>query len=294
VPPQADAGSDQSQYWGLPVSFAGTVSDVSPVDIAAGLNPVWGFGDGTTASGLNVSHVYANPGIYTVSLTVTDKDGGIGYDTAQVTVKKRGTTLIYTGATNVVFGLVNLSVQLSDTVDSATAQPGGRTVKFTVGGTAINATIDANGIVTTSALVMPGAYQISMSFAEDSHYLASSAQASLTVANSAGKVTDGTLQTPNNGRGGFNIQSDGTTVKGELQFQNNTVNFHAQTMTALSVSPDKKCAWFAGVGKNGKSFVAYVEDNGEPGVNDKFKLWISNVPQNGDGILTGDNIQIHK
>jgi PKD repeat protein len=34
---------------------------------------VWSFGDGSTASGQNVSHVYAGPGNFVVTLTVTDK-----------------------------------------------------------------------------------------------------------------------------------------------------------------------------------------------------------------------------
>ena len=35
----------------------------------------WDFGDGTTASGANVSHSYPAPGSYSVKLTVTDNDG---------------------------------------------------------------------------------------------------------------------------------------------------------------------------------------------------------------------------
>jgi len=45
---------------------------------AEGSYPVaygWTFGDGTAASGVDVSHMYANPGLYEVSLTVTDAKG---------------------------------------------------------------------------------------------------------------------------------------------------------------------------------------------------------------------------
>jgi hypothetical protein len=110
-----------------------------------------------------------------------------------------------------------------------------------------------------------------------------------------GKITAGVLRFGNNGRGGFNVQSDdGVTVKGELEYHNASVNLHAHTMTAIAVSPDRTKGWFAGVLTDGNVFVAYVEDNGEPGKNDVFKLWVNGVLQNGNGALTGGNVQIHK
>ena len=39
------------------------------------VNYLWSFGDGTTASGSTVNHVYAQDGEYTVTLIVTDNDG---------------------------------------------------------------------------------------------------------------------------------------------------------------------------------------------------------------------------
>ncbi|WP_445475397.1 PKD domain-containing protein [Methanococcoides methylutens] len=46
----------------------------------------WDFNDGTTASGLEVTHVYANNGVYTVILMVTDDQGTSTSDTLMVTV----------------------------------------------------------------------------------------------------------------------------------------------------------------------------------------------------------------
>ncbi len=46
----------------------------------------WSFGDGQSASGQSVSHVYATPGDYTVGLTVTDAFGNTGSTADQVAV----------------------------------------------------------------------------------------------------------------------------------------------------------------------------------------------------------------
>jgi hypothetical protein len=109
-----------------------------------------------------------------------------------------------------------------------------------------------------------------------------------------GKVTAGVLRSRDGGRGGFNVQSDGDTTKGELQFQTATVNFHAHTMSWLVVSADRTRAWFGGIGNDGLSFTAYVEDNGEPGRSDIFQLWVEGVLLTGSGALTGGNVQIHR
>lgn len=52
----------------------------------------WDFGDGSTATGATVSHVYAAEGTFTVSLSVTDDRGQVGTATATVTVEAVGPT----------------------------------------------------------------------------------------------------------------------------------------------------------------------------------------------------------
>lgn len=47
----------------------------------------WDFGDGATAGEKVAAHAYDAPGTYVVTLTVTDADGGVGVDTATVTVR---------------------------------------------------------------------------------------------------------------------------------------------------------------------------------------------------------------
>jgi hypothetical protein len=69
---------------GLSVSFA----DASHVGF--GGSPLaahqWDFGDGTTSTDQNPTHVYAVPGTYTVTLTVTDENGFAATTSQPVTV----------------------------------------------------------------------------------------------------------------------------------------------------------------------------------------------------------------
>jgi len=46
----------------------------------------WDFGDGNTGSGKTVEHLYTKPGIYIVTLTVTDTQNGEETDTVQVSI----------------------------------------------------------------------------------------------------------------------------------------------------------------------------------------------------------------
>jgi len=83
----------------LEVDLAGSFTDVGTVDThTAEIN--WGDGNTDTtpefdafndclgwATGtLNAAHIYADPGVYTITLNVTDDDGGVGTATAQIEV----------------------------------------------------------------------------------------------------------------------------------------------------------------------------------------------------------------
>jgi len=75
---------------------------------------------------------------------------------------------------------------------------------------------------------------------------------------------------------------------------------HSVDMKFLSVNPSGTNATFSGTatvnGKEGFTFKVYVEDNGEPGSNDKFSITIKEVPggYTKSVTLAKGNVQIHK
>jgi PKD repeat protein len=71
----------------------GTVGEVITLDGSASRPAVgkmvsyqWDFGDGSTATGVAVSHVYDSPWTYIITLTVVDEGGGIGKATGSISI----------------------------------------------------------------------------------------------------------------------------------------------------------------------------------------------------------------
>lgn len=84
VAPEADAGADQDVDEGETVNFSSGFEDPGTQDDHV---IDWDFGDGGTASGtLTPAHVYGDNGMFTVVLTVSDDDTGVGSDATTVTV----------------------------------------------------------------------------------------------------------------------------------------------------------------------------------------------------------------
>src|SRR5438067_2171834 len=78
----ANAGPDQTASVGGAVTFSGSGSDLGGTVVSYS----WDFGDGTSATGATVSHIYTAPGSYTAPLTVMDDRGARGTDSALVTI----------------------------------------------------------------------------------------------------------------------------------------------------------------------------------------------------------------
>ena len=88
VPPTCNAGGSQEAQVGAPVTFVGQAQDPGALDT---LSFQWDFGDGQSDTGQTVQHAYQTAGLYRVTLTVVDKDGGAGVSRTWVQVRDQTT-----------------------------------------------------------------------------------------------------------------------------------------------------------------------------------------------------------
>jgi len=94
IAPTVNAGLDLDAYEQDLVEFNGSFTDPG----CDSWTFAWDFGDGSSTTGtLTPTHVYTQPGNYTVTLTVTDDDGGLGSDTLKVTVYSLAPTISPSG-----------------------------------------------------------------------------------------------------------------------------------------------------------------------------------------------------
>ncbi|HYF80581.1 MAG TPA: PKD domain-containing protein [Symbiobacteriaceae bacterium] len=178
--PSAGSGSNQSVMWGLPLTSAGVNASDQGVADRPTLMCSWTFGDGTSLGpGLcsqgtykQPTHVWADPGTYTRTLTVVDKDGGSDTHANTVTVTRRNASVGYHGQRIFSAGAVTLGARLRDlTVPGPVA---GRGVIFTIDGRQVSAVTGADGVATATVNIStPGVYPVQVDFAGDSHYNAS-------------------------------------------------------------------------------------------------------------------------
>jgi PKD repeat protein len=116
----------------------------------------WNFGDGTTGSGATPTHVYAAPGTYSVTLTVTDSDGMVASTSESVPVA--GPMASFTAPAG---GLIGAA--LSFDASASSSAPGttlGYTWSFGDG-------TSATGPTTSHAYGVAGTYTVTLTVTND-------------------------------------------------------------------------------------------------------------------------------
>lgn len=83
VAPSVELGGNKTEDEGTLINFSATVSDPGSDDQ---LTYAWNFGDGSTSNEQAPDHAFADNGSFSVSLTVSDGDGGQQTDQMTVTV----------------------------------------------------------------------------------------------------------------------------------------------------------------------------------------------------------------
>ena len=163
VTPTVDAGPNQTVVWGQPWAISPSIFDAGAVDRTS-LVCSWDFGDGQTAtvpgvcnsSSAALAHAYANPGTYTATLTVRDKENASASDFLTVTVTKRPTLLnIYAALSSTSAGEVEVGAKLVDRFEVGQGVAG-RPVVFTLGSQTVTVTTNAEGIAIAVLTFAPG------------------------------------------------------------------------------------------------------------------------------------------
>jgi hypothetical protein len=79
-------------------------------------------------------------------------------------------------------------------------------------------------------------------------------------------------------------------VLGALTYQKGSERFVALRVSAFAVEDDGHTAWLAGLGVDGRVFLAQAVDGGTSG--DLFRLWIDGVEKTGDGRLASGRVVV--
>jgi chitodextrinase len=98
VAPVADPGAGRTVDQGVSFVLDGSGS----TDNLGIASYAWDFGDGTTDSGVSVSHAYPTPGTYSTTLTVTDRSGNAGSASATITARDTITPTVRGGGDRTV------------------------------------------------------------------------------------------------------------------------------------------------------------------------------------------------
>ena len=162
VPPVASIFSNSSSGIApLTVNFDGSGSYDPDGEI---VSYDWDFGDGTTDSGETVSHTFSDPGMHTVTLTVTDDQGATDLDTIQISASSGQAPVVDAGAVDLIILPID-TVNLDGTVtDDGLPDPPGMVIPAwsQVSGPGTVVFDDAGAVDTTATFSEAGTYVLQL------------------------------------------------------------------------------------------------------------------------------------
>jgi PKD repeat protein len=155
VPPLADAGGPYTGQEGEPIVLSGAGFDV-PADVLRYEWDVDGDGD-YDLSGPSVSHTWFLAGDYEVTLRVTDDDGGVGPDTAYVSILSVPPTPTSTGTPTPTVTPTGTLVPTASSTPTLSATPTGTPVPTASGTSTPSTTPTRTPVPTASGTSTPSA-----------------------------------------------------------------------------------------------------------------------------------------
>jgi PKD repeat protein len=144
IPPTA---SFTSSVAGRTATITSTSTDVDGTIVSY----VWNFGDTTSGTGASNQHPYTNPGVYPVSLTVTDDDGDTATTGANITITNANPVASFTSTTSDLTASFTSTSSDSDGTIASTAWTFGDTTSGT--GSTPSHTYSAGGTYPISVTV---------------------------------------------------------------------------------------------------------------------------------------------
>src|SRR5574340_926154 len=288
-------------------TFTVTVQDTTPPTI-------------TVPSPITAEATSQNGATVTYSVSATDLVSG----TVPVTCTPASGTLFGLGITNVSCsttdgkgntGSASFTIKVQDTTPPTITAPAsisttatGALTTVTLGTPTVSDLVDSNPTVTNNAPsggFPVGTTTVTWTATDHSGNKATALQTvTIIPKNTSGKITGGG-QIQKDVNFGFEVNSpNGVGFTGELEFNDKLkkINLDSKSITGLFVDANGKQGTFDGTAtvnkKSGYTFHVYVEDNGEPGTHDVFKIQIFDSNgvfySNGGTIIISGNIQIHK
>jgi PKD repeat protein len=196
--PRAVINAPSQGQVGQPITFSGSGSNVGNNAI---VRFAWNFGDGASANGQTVTHVYAQPGSFVVTLTVTTNQGLS--DTASQTIY---ISQVVQAPTAIISAPNQGTAGRPLTFDGTHSAAGsGQIISFAW---SFGDGASANGPVVTHAYAQPGTYTVILNVTNSNNLTATATQ-TITVGQATQPPT-AVINAPNQGTAGQPVAFDGS------------------------------------------------------------------------------------